>query len=129
LAQAGPALAVDVLTGQPLDQANILVVPTPNGFEVPAHLRYGAWNECPPSEYHVAMLRSWHDRYGAELISMGADTVELRVKRRPTSRDEALALAREHYAYCNDTVDQGTQDLATLAAMLMTSDWWFFWWD
>jgi hypothetical protein len=75
------------------------------------------------------MLRSWHDRYGAELVSMGADTVELRVTRRPASRDEALALAREHYAYCSDTVDQGTQDLATLAAMLMASDWWFFWWD
>jgi hypothetical protein len=60
---------------------------------------------------------------------MGADTVELRVRRRPGSRDEALALAREHYAYCNDTVDQGTKDMATLAANLMGSDWWFFWWD
>jgi hypothetical protein len=129
LAQSGPALADDVLEGRPLAKVNILLVSAKEGSEVAAQLRYGAWNDCPPSEYHVAMLRSWHERYGAELVSMGADTVELRVKQRPGTRDEALALAREHYAYCNDTVDQGTNDLATLAAILMVSDWWFFWWD
>ena len=32
-------------------------------------------------------------------------------------------------AYCPDIVDQGTDNLATLAAILMVSDWWFFWWD
>jgi len=125
----GPLLAIGVLAQRPLDRANILVIPAASGPEVPAHLRYGNWNECPRAEYHVALLRSWHERYGAELVSMGADTVELRVKRRPASREEALALAREHYAYCNETVDQGTQGLATRAANLMRSDWWFFWWD
>lgn len=129
LAQAEPLLATDILAQQPLEGANILIIPAASGVEVPAHLRYGAWNACPRAEYHVAMLRSWHERYGAELVSMGADTVELRVKRRPGSREEALALAREHYAYCSDTVDQGTMDLATLAANLMASDWWYFWWD
>ena len=129
LAQDGPFLAIDVLAQRPLERAHILVVPAASGAEVPAYLRYGAWNECPRPEFHVAMLRSWQERYGAELISMGADTVELRVKRRPGSREEALALAREHYSYCSDTVDQGTGDLAALAANLMASDWWFFWWD
>jgi hypothetical protein len=40
-----------------------------------------------------------------------------------------LRLAREHYLYCNDVVDQGTNDLSTLAALLAASDWWYFWWD
>ena len=39
------------------------------------------------------------------------------------------ALAREHLAYCPDIVFQGSSDLAPLAAALMDSDWWFFWWD
>ena len=85
LAQDGPLLAIDVLAQRPLERAHILVVPAASGAEVPAYLRYGAWNECPRPEFHVAMLRSWQERYGAELISMGADTVELRVKRRPGS--------------------------------------------
>jgi hypothetical protein len=29
----------------------------------------------------------------------------------------------------NDAVDQGAETLAPLAALLMTSDWWPFWWD
>ena len=62
LAQAGPILAIDVLTQQPLERANILIIPAVCGVEVPAHLRYGNWNECPRAEFHVAMLRSWQDR-------------------------------------------------------------------
>jgi hypothetical protein len=40
-----------------------------------------------------------------------------------------LALARELYLYNNDLIDQGYAALAPLAASLLASDAWGFWWD
>ena len=125
----GNSLTHDVRTGAPLERVHILLVPTTRGHEVPAWLRWGGWNECARPEYHVAALRCWHADFGAELVSLGGDVLELRVAQRPADREEALRLAREHYIYCNDIVDQGTENLSMLAAVLMASDWWFFWWD
>jgi Domain of unknown function (DUF4253) len=115
--------------GDPFPTVHIVLVPTQDWTEIPAYLRWGGWNECPEPEVHVAALRSWRDRYGVELIGLSHDVMNLRTARRPATREEAMALAREQYAYCNDIVDQGTQTLAPLAAYLMEHEWWFFWWD
>jgi hypothetical protein len=125
----GPSLILDSLTREPLDRIHILLMPVKHGHEVPALLRWGGWNECPPSEHHVATLRHWEKAFGAELVGLSGDILELRVAKRPQDRGDALRLAREHYVYCNDILDQGPNDLATLAALLAASDWWHFWWD
>ncbi|HEX4737910.1 MAG TPA: DUF4253 domain-containing protein [Allosphingosinicella sp.] len=127
--ERGPSLILDALTREPLEQAHILLIPAKAGHEVPALLRWGGWNRCPPAEHHVAALRQWHEDYGAELVGLSGDVMELRVARRPQTRDEALHLAREQYLYCSDILDVGRGDLATLAALLLESDWWYFWWD
>jgi hypothetical protein len=125
----GLAVAYDVLSDSPLPKVHIVLVATDDPTTVPAHLRLGGWNECPAPEYHVAALRHWRDRYGAELVGLNMDTFNLRVTRKPATRDEAIALAHVQYAYCNDIVDQGTESISRLAAELMAHDWWFFWWD
>lgn len=127
---AGPGLTIAFdLEGRPLDRVHILLIPTDEGAAVPAFLRWGGWNDCPGPEYHIAALRSWHERFGAELVGITGDVINLRVARRPATREAALDLAREQYLYCEDIVDQGTETLAPLAATLMQEDWWFFWWD
>lgn len=115
--------------GKPLDKVHILILPTKEAAAVPAYLRWGGWNACPAPEYHVAALRDWHRRYGAVPVAMTGDVINVHVTRRPQSRDDALSLAREQFLYCEDIVLQGTDTLAPLAAGLMQSDWWFFWWD
>jgi hypothetical protein len=55
--------------------------------------------------------------------------MNVRVQRRPPTREAALELAREQYVYCSDIVDQGVQTLSAFAAALMENDWWYFWWD
>jgi hypothetical protein len=115
--------------GNPHHRVHIVVLPTGEGASVPAYLGWGGWNTNPPAEYHVAALRSWRTRYGAELVGVSSDVMNLKVSSRPATRDEALALAREQYEYCSDIVDQGDGTLAALASMLMSSDWWYFWWD
>lgn len=126
---AGLSVALDMMTGKPLARAHILLLPARTGAEAPAWLRWGGWNECPMPAHHVAILRDWNRRYGAELVGMSGDVLNLRVTRRPKTREEALLLAREQYEYCVDIVDQGVGSLAALASALMEQDWWFFWWD
>jgi len=125
----GLSIANDILTGQPLQKVLIGLAPTDDWTTIPAILRWGGWNGCPAAEYHVAAMRSWRDRYGAELIGMNSDTINLRVAVRPKTREEALALARDQYVYCPDNIDQGVGTYSALAAALMANDWWSFWWD
>jgi hypothetical protein len=122
-------IATNILTGKPLPKVHIAIIPTKDWTTVPAHLRWGGWNDNPEPQYHVAALRYWRDRYGIELVGMSFDTMNLKTVHRPHNREEALALAREQYAYCTDIVDQGTETLSVLAAGLMSDDWWYFWWD
>jgi hypothetical protein len=112
-----------------LPNVYIALIPTDDWTTVPAHLRWGGRDDCPRAEYHVAALRSWRDRFGAELIGLSLDRMDLRVASRPNTREQALELAREHYVYCSDIVDQGDGTLSTLAASLFADDWWNFWWD
>lgn len=128
---AGPELtvAIDILSGKPFDKVYVALIPTDDWTTIPAYLRWGAWNENPGPEWHVAALRSWRDRYGVELVGVSSDVLNLTVARKPQSRDEAIALAREQYAYCSDIVEQGVGTISHLAKSLMVFDWWFFWWD
>ncbi|MGE0434308.1 MAG: DUF4253 domain-containing protein [Planctomycetota bacterium] len=98
-------------------------------WQLPAVVRYGNWNACPPPALHCALHRHWHAEYGAEIISMSADVIECLVPQPPTTREAALALAWEQYWYCSDIVEQGCESVSALAAALLDSDYWFFWWD
>jgi hypothetical protein len=107
----------------------VALLPVAHSHEVLGYLLYGNWNACPPAEYHVAAQRSWSKRYGAEIVGINRDRLNIRVARKPETREEALKLACEHYIYCNDAVDQRAGTLSNLAAQLMQHEWWFFWWD
>jgi hypothetical protein len=125
----GLSVAQNLLAGTPLPKVYIGLAPTDDWTAIPAFLRWGGWNDCPPAEYHVAALRTWRDRFGAELVGISADTINLRVATKPKTREEALAVARDQYIYCEDIIDQGVGTYSALAANLMADDWWYFWWD
>jgi hypothetical protein len=125
----GLSVAYDILTGQPRSTVHVALIPTDDPTAIPAYMHWGNWNECPSPAYHVAALRVWRDLYGAELMGLDADTINLRVSRKPATREEALALARTQYLYCNDIIDQIFGSYRALARTLMARDWWCFWWD
>jgi hypothetical protein len=123
------SVATETLTGAPLEKVQIVILPTDDSSTIPAYLHWGHGNGCPAPEYHIAALRSWRERFGAEIVGLSHDVMNIRVKSRPPTREAALELAREQYVYCCDIVDQGVQTLSALAAVLMQSNWWYFWWD
>lgn len=116
-------------SGEPRPCIHIGLVSTPLGWQVSAYLRYGAWNSCPSAAEHVALHKFWSDQYGAEVVAMADEVIEMKVTRPPTQRDAALALAAQQYLYCQDIVTQGTKTLQRLAAELLDDATWFFWWD
>lgn len=124
-----PLAVADVSTGETYDEVVIAIIEAEHSWQVPAFLQYGNWNDCPEPALHVARHRDWHERFGSDICSVTADTIECVVTRPPTNRDDAMELAQEQYVYCYDIVEQGTQTLRNLAAVLVGSPLWFFWWD
>jgi hypothetical protein len=100
------------------------------GYEIPGLLDWdGAANHEVEPALHVAMLKHWHDRFGADLVGLGRDVIELSVSRPPTDPAEVLAVAEQQYWYCPDVVDQGVGTLDGLMEAQVRGRGWYFWWD
>lgn len=119
----------DLLTGNLKPQVYLGLIPIDALWMLPAFLRFGNWNACPEAAFHCAIMRYWQQQYGAEIVTMSSDVIECRVQRPPTTKEEAIKLAWEQYWYCEDIVMQGCGDIMSLAAQLLNSHHWFFWWD
>lgn len=119
----------DVLSGAIKPEVYLGLATIPEPWHLPAALKYGAWNDCPEPEVHCAFHRDWGARFGAQITGMSGDVIECAVKNPPAVREAAIALAWEQYWYCADIVDQGCGTVAGLAATLLNSPYWFFWWD
>jgi hypothetical protein len=107
----------------------VAIVPVTEPALVALHLGYGDWNDCPSAIVHSAMARRWSTSFGAVPVVFAGDTVEYRVARPVATREQALAVALEQFAYCPDIVLQGTETIERLAADLIGARHWFFWWD
>lgn len=122
-------IPLTLIKRKPLPKVLIALVPTVDSWRLPAFLRFGGWNECPSDEEHAAVMKYWEERFGAEVVGITNDVVEMLVKRPPSTKNEALALARQQYLYCQDIVDQGTETVDALASTLLGGNVWYFWWD
>ncbi|HEV2360262.1 MAG TPA: DUF4253 domain-containing protein [Acidimicrobiales bacterium] len=121
-------LPLDEYTKRP-QSTGIALLAVQDHLAVPAVIGWGGWNACPKPAEHIAMLRRWEVSYGATLAGMSSDTLEMRVSRPPATREAALRLAEEQFAYCADIVTQGTGTVGGLAGMLLDGTVWHFWWD
>jgi hypothetical protein len=127
--EMGIGTHLNVLTGLPKKYVMIALLRVAAPWEVFARLNWGGWNDCPFPAEHCAMQRYWALQYGAEVVSVTGDIVQCVVKTPPTDREKSLHLAREQSIYCYDIVQQGVGSIAALAAGLLDSRFWYFWWD
>ncbi|MDH5491371.1 MAG: DUF4253 domain-containing protein [Myxococcales bacterium] len=123
------AIPMDALSGEPLAHVAVALVPTQHSWEVPAWLAFGGWNDCPNAWVHVALFRRWYAQYGAEVVGISTDAVEMRVLRPPSEMDAAFRLAREHCAYASDFGQRPCESRDGLARELRGVPYWHFWWD
>ncbi len=115
---------------QNISESYFLVL-IPNLDETTAHayLQYGDWNDYPKAEENIAILRYWREKYGAVLVALTSDIVELRLERAIQDPHVALDLANEYFAYTSDSVYQGAGSIQALAQAILETNVWSFWWD
>lgn len=87
----------------------------------------GAVNHTSVADIAV-IVGSWEERFGARLVGVGFDTLDLSVAAPPTTPAAALSVAAEHYAFCPDNIG-GAEQLDEYAAALVGCRHWGFWWD
>jgi uncharacterized protein DUF4253 len=77
----------------------------------------------------AAVVRSWEDRFGARVIRLGFNTLDLSVAAPPATTEHALHVAAEHWTFCPDNILQGPGTLADYAEEIRGKNFWSFWWD
>lgn len=114
----------------------LLLVPVRRPADTPAQLGwYGACNWSLSGAEVAGVLRSWEERFGAYLVSIGPATLDLVVTRPPATARQLDLLAHEHFAFCPDNFfpQTGPDDEPIAhddyAARLRTATTWHFWWD
>jgi hypothetical protein len=123
------SLHTEILSGRPLPEVFLGIASIQEPWQLLAALKYGFWNCCPEPEVHCAFFRKWQFQYGAEIAGISSDVIECMVSNPPRDQATAIALAWEQYWYCADIVDQGCESVCNLAATLLNSSYWYFWWD
>lgn len=105
-------------------------VPVTEPWKVFAWFPVGGWNGCPDTKIIMAAAKYWYDKYGAIPMMISGAEIDFYVQNKvPT--EQALNLAKEHFALCPDRVYQctGSGTISEIADSLTKSNIWYFWWD
>jgi hypothetical protein len=106
------------------DTQALLLMPGANGYETPAYLNW--FGACRGnSQFIVALLREWQQRYGAELVAHYGTMLHFLVQRRPHSVADAYRLAWQQAAVAPDTLALPGVALRNHARALLQTDRWF----
>ncbi|MEV5747035.1 DUF4253 domain-containing protein [Actinoallomurus sp. NPDC052308] len=89
----------------------------------------GPMNHTNHTQEISAVLRSWEERFGVQVVSVGFATLHVSVAAPPKTPEHARQVAAEHLAFCPDNIRQGCGDLDAYAEDLIDETSWSFWWD
>ncbi|MDO5629636.1 MAG: DUF4253 domain-containing protein [Mobilicoccus sp.] len=106
-----------------------MLVPTSRPADALLTLGPDGFDSRPDVATLTAVLRSWEERFGALPLWYSADTLDIALRRPPSTRAEALAFATEISVICPDalintdlTDPEGIDELVGLTL-------WQMWWD
>ncbi len=118
-------------SGNGIEETILFEIPAENPWEVIAWMPMGGWNECPDASEMMEICRYWYEKYGAVPAAFSHDTLEFVLDRAAGDEKTSWEIAKEHYAFCPDRVDQGTESgtLGEVADSIRLSTVWYFWWD
>jgi hypothetical protein len=113
--------------------AHIGLVPAARAADVLAAVGWVAFSDLadrPNGLWIGAVLRSFEARFGARLVKIGPGAaIRLLVERPPHSLRAACRIAEEHEAFADEYQGMGPMDAERLAAALVDTPGWTFWWD
>jgi hypothetical protein len=105
------------------------LVQTERPADIPALLGWTGMIKCTDQVAELsAVLRSWEDRFGATLVVLGFDAIELSVSAPPRNQARALTVAAEHRAFSLPTFAAQPGNLREYASDLVQSRHWRFSW-
>lgn len=105
----------------------LVKVPTSFPYNIFAWIPFGGWNSCPDTDDMIAMCKSWYKEYGAAPAFISHDMLYMYVEKPVMDLETAKELAKEHCAFCSDTVVEGSMDISIL--FILGKRYWSFWWD
>jgi hypothetical protein len=108
----------------PREEMALVLLPTPNGWDVPAYMSWFG-SESASSELVVALLREWHQRFGAELVCHYGTMLQLVTSRLPETPAEAMDLARQQQAIASCTTILPGMSVRDHARSLLHAQRWF----
>lgn len=131
LAEGTPGDTAQLYPPAVLDGEGLLVVPVARPSEVPRAIGWlGAVNHGLDGNAVSAVLGRWEDQFGAVLMRLGFDTIDVQVARPPSDEATRDAVAWEHVLFCPDQIQWGENtSLQSYAAHEIDSLRWSFWWD
>jgi uncharacterized protein DUF4253 len=84
----------------------------------------------PNALWIAAVLRSWEDRFGARLLSVGHGAqLQLLVTRAPRSFEAAQRVAAEHSVFGDGCAGRGLRDISAISAAIVNAPIWNFSWS
>jgi hypothetical protein len=104
------------------------LIPTSESWKAAGILSFGGWEDCPLPEEHCAILKHWNHQYGAEVLSIFDDKIELMIYAPPSCPERALQARLEILLYCPDHVPHSRMERQAYWAPLLTSMRWHFYW-
>ncbi len=107
-----------------LPDCRLVLVPAAWGANVLAHF---GWFADAPLGLFCALLRSWHERFGAEVVAAFGGEVHVAIPRPPMTQHHADVVAVEHVLTQADNV--GWSAFPEYSANLVRRIRWTFWWD
>lgn len=104
----------------------LVLGPGTDQFDILRIARTDAVNYDMGTESLIRRFEAWHEAVGIDIVEASTDTVDVKLAKLPS---DLGAFAKEVYAFCPDTVDQGFGTLAALQADIKERQAVFFWWD
>ncbi|MFB7225724.1 DUF4253 domain-containing protein [Streptomyces sp. NPDC056227] len=125
---ASNLLAGLIETGQfGLDECRLVLVPAHRSSDALALI---GWSAKAPLPLLCALLRSWEERFGAQVVAVFGNELHVSVPRPPVEAEHASLLALEHVLSTADNiVDDPPAPFPEYAMDLVGRTSWSFWWD
>ncbi len=114
--------------GAPLETL-MLRLPVTEGWQAPAYIPVGGEYGMPDTGDLLAVCKYWYEKYRAVPAAIGHNSMEF-VLPKVIDREQAMDVAKEHYAFCPDRVrrDTKTGTIVEVAGSLWQSTVWNFNW-